>query len=45
MTAFKQVKLISVNTIPKVIDSCIKDNIPTGSIIRIEGDDNVSRIN
>ena len=35
-----QDKLINVNTVPKVIDKCIKDNIITGSIIRIEGDIN-----
>ncbi len=40
-----QKKLISVNTIPKVIDDCIKENIPSGSIIRIEGDSDVRRIN
>lgn len=39
-----QDKLISVNIIPKVIDDCIKNNTPTGSIIRIEGDDDVRRI-
>lgn len=39
-----QDKLISPNTIVKVIDECIKKNIPTGSIIRIEGDDNYGRI-
>ena len=41
----KQDKLISEITIPKVIDDCIKNNVDTGSIIRIEGDENVSRIN
>ena len=40
----KQDKLISVKTIPKVIDDCIKKDIPTGCIIRIEGDDDVRRI-
>lgn len=40
----KQSKLISLNTIPKVIDDCIKNNISTGSIIRIEGDNNVREI-
>ena len=40
----KQDKLINVKTIPKVIDDCIKKDIPTGSIIRIEGDDDVRRI-
>ena len=39
-----QSKLISVTTIPKVIDDCIKNNIETGSIIRIEGDEDVRRI-
>ena len=41
----KQDKLINPMVIPKVIDKCIKDNIETGSIIRIEGDENVRRIN
>ena len=40
----KQDKLINVNTIPKVINDCIKNNIETGSIIRIEGDEDVRRI-
>ena len=40
-----QDKLISVRTIPKVIDDCIKKDTPTGSIIRIEGDEDVRRIN
>ena len=40
----KQSKLISIDTIPKVIDNCIKKNISTGSIIRIEGDNNVREI-
>lgn len=35
-----QKELINVGDIPKVIDKCIKDNIKTGSIIRIEGDNN-----
>lgn len=39
-----QSKLISIDTIPKVIDDCIKNNISTGSIIRIEGDNNVREI-
>lgn len=39
----KQDKLISVNTISKVIDDCIKNNEVSG-IIRIDGDDNVRRI-
>jgi 3-oxoacyl-[acyl-carrier protein] reductase len=40
----KQDKLISEITIPKVIDNCIKNNISTGSIIRIEGDLDVREI-
>ena len=44
LTRIGQDKLINVVTIPKVIDKCIKDEIPTGSIIRIEGDENVRRI-
>lgn len=40
----KQDKLISVETIPKVIDDCIKSDVLTGSIIRIEGDNDVQRI-
>ena len=40
----KQDKLISVETIPKVIDDCIKSDVLTGSIIRIEGDSDVQRI-
>ena len=39
-----QTKLISAKTIPKVIDDCIKNDITTGTIIRIEGDDCVRRI-
>lgn len=39
-----QDKLISVRTIPKVIDDCIKKDIETGSIIRIEGDIDAQRI-
>ena len=39
-----QDKLISVDTISKVIDDCIRNNISSGSIIRIEGDDNYGRI-
>ena len=39
-----QDKLINVDTIPKVIDDCIKNNVLTGTIIRIEGDDNVRGI-
>ena len=38
-----QKSLISINTIPKVIDDCIKNKIDTGSIIRIDGDDDVRR--
>ncbi len=41
----KQDKLISEVTIAKVIDESIKNNVDTGSIIRIEGDESVSRIN
>ena len=40
----KQDKLIDVKVIPKVIDDCIKNNITTGSIIRIEGEDDVRRV-
>lgn len=40
----KQDSLINVETIPKVIDNCIKNNTPSGSIIRIDGDDYVRRI-
>ncbi len=40
----KQNKLIGEDIIPKVIDDCIKNNTPTGSIIRIEGDDNARRV-
>ena len=40
----KQDKLISEITIPKVIDDCIKNNISSGSIIRIESDECVRRI-
>ena len=40
----KQNKLINVDTIPKVIIDVIKRDIPTGSIIRIEGDCDVRRI-
>ena len=36
----KQEKLIKVDEIPKVIDKCIKDNIDSGSIIRIDGEEN-----
>ena len=39
-----QEKLINVKVIPKVIDDCIKEEIESGSIIRIEGDDSVRRI-
>ncbi len=41
----KQNKLIGVSVIPKVIDDCIKNMTPTGSIIRIEGDEDVRRVN
>ena len=40
----KQDKLISSNTITRVISDCIKNNMPTGSIIRIDGDNDVRRI-
>jgi len=40
----KQDKLISEITIPKVIDNCIKESIASGSIIRIDGDDCVRRV-
>ena len=40
----KQDKLISVNVIPKVIDDCIINKEKSGSIIRIEGDDCVRRV-
>ena len=36
----KQKKLIECKEVCKVIDSCIKENISSGSIIRIEGDIN-----
>ena len=41
----KQEKLINVDTIPKVIDNLIKKNTKTGSVFRIEGDNDVRRIN
>ena len=41
----KQDKLITPNAIPKVMDSCIKNEVETGIIIRIEGDDDVRRVN
>ena len=40
----KQDKLINVDTIPKVIDECIKKEVTSGSIIRIEGDEDVRGI-
>ena len=40
----KQNKLIDASTIPKVIDDCIRKKINSGSIIRIEGDEDVRRI-
>ena len=40
----KQNKLIGATIIPKVIMDCIKNNTPTGSIIRIEGDEDVRRV-
>lgn len=39
-----QKKLISPTTIAQVIDDCIKKKIETGTIIRIEGDEDVRRI-
>ena len=39
-----QKELINPNVIPKVIDKCIKENIISGSIIRIEGEEDVRRI-
>ena len=45
LTRIGQSKLIKVETIPKVIIEAINDNIETGSIIRIEGDKDVRRIN
>ena len=41
----KQNKLIGVSVIPKVIDDCINNKVPTGSLIRIEGDEDVRRVN
>lgn len=38
-----QNKLINIDTIPKVIDKCIKEKVISGSIIRIDGDDDVRR--
>ncbi len=40
-----QNKLIKPMVIPKIIDKCIKEKIESGSIIRIEGDDDVRRVN
>ena len=40
----KQDKLINLDTIPKVIDKCINNNIESGSIIRIDGDSDVRRV-
>lgn len=40
----KQEKLIKPETIVNVMDKCIKDNIESGSIIRIEGEEDVRRI-
>ena len=39
-----QKKLINPCVIPLVIDKCIGSNYPSGSIIRIEGEDDVRRI-
>ena len=41
----KQDKLINEKTIPIVIDECIKKEVKSGSIIRIEGDKDVRGIN
>ncbi len=41
----KQNKLIGVSVIPKVINDCINNKVPTGSLIRIEGDEDVRRVN
>lgn len=40
-----QDKLINPDTIPKIINDCIKNNVESGSIIRIEGDNDVRRVN
>lgn len=40
-----QDKLIKPDIIFKIIDKCIKENIDSGSIIRIEGEDDVRRVN
>lgn len=40
-----QKELITVSTIPRVIDELIKSDIETGSVIRIEGDEDARRIN
>lgn len=40
----KQNKLIGMSVIPKAICECIKNMTPTGSIIRIEGDEDVRRV-
>lgn len=40
----KQDKLISPKLISEVIDKCISDNVESGSIIRVEGEGNVRRI-
>ena len=41
----KQNELIGVKVIPEVIDKCIKKMTPTGSIIRIEGEEDVRGVN
>ena len=38
MQRIGQKELISPNTIPKVIDEALKNNVKTGTVIRIEGD-------
>ena len=45
LNRIKQNKLIGAKVIPKVIDEVIKNNTPTGSIIRIDGDRDVRRVN
>ncbi len=41
----KQEELINPVIIPRVIDKCIKEKMASGSIIRIEGEDDVRKIN
>ena len=45
MKRIKQDKLINPLTICKVISDCINNDIKSGSIIRIDGDSDVKRIN